>query len=145
MDLQQSKMEKNQVKLKTINIVLWSLQITLAATFCWGGFVKLFTPAEELSRMWPWTEGNDLLVTTAGIADTLAGIGIILPRLLRIWPAITPYVGYGIIFLMGAAIIFHVSRGEVSNLGINIAVIFLAVVTVLLWKFLKKEHADFPS
>ena len=143
MDLQQNKMEKNELKLKTLNIVLWSLQILLAATFFWSGFVKLFTPAEELSRMWPWTAGNTLLVMIAGIADMLAGIGLTLPRLLRIWPAVTLYACYGIILLMAAAIIFHVSRDETAQLWINFVVILMTIAVILLWKYLKKGSHTF--
>jgi len=143
MDLQQNKMEKNQLKLKSLNIVLWSLQILLAATFFWSGFVKLFTPAEELSRMWPWTEKNPILVAIAGIADLLAGIGLTLPRLLRIWPAGTLYACYGIILLMAAAIIFHVSRGEIAQLGINFVVILITIAMILLWKYLRKSSHTF--
>jgi len=143
MDLQQNKMEKNELKLKTLNIVLWSLQILLAATFVWSGFVKLFTPAEELSRMWPWTEGNTLLVMIAGIADMLAGIGLTLPRLLRIWPAVTLYACYGIILLMAAAIIFHASRGEIAQLWINFVVILMTIAVILVWKYLKKGSHTF--
>lgn len=143
MDLQQNKIEENQVKLKVLNVLLWSLQIILAAMFLWSGYVKLLTPAEELSRMWPWTAENALLVAIAGVADILAGIGLTLPRLLRIRPVLTLYACYGIILLMVAAIIFHVSRGEVSQLGINFAVIAMAGVTILLWKYLDKRRSDF--
>ncbi|MCF0063759.1 DoxX family protein [Dyadobacter chenwenxiniae] len=133
-------MEKKQIKFRRINTLLWSLQIILAATFLSGGFIKLFTPADQLSRMWPWTTGNPLLVTIAGLADTLAGIGILLPRILRIWPVLTLYTSYGIILLMVVAIIFHVSRGEVSQLGINFAVTLITVMVIFLWKYSRKDY-----
>ena len=129
-------MEKKQVKFNFLNTMLWLLQVVLAITFLWGAYVKLFMPAEELARMWPWTAGNATLVKIAGVADTLAGIGIIIPRIFRIWPVLTIYACYGIILLMVAAIIFHVSRGEVSQLGINVAVIIMAVASIILWKYL---------
>lgn len=134
MDLQQNKMEKNQLKVRSLNTLLWSLQALLAATFLWAGYVKLFTPAEQLSKMWPWTADNPMLVVIAGIADTVAGIGIILPRLLRLWPALTIYTCYGIILLMISAIIFHISRGETSQLGINFVVMLVAAGVLFLWK-----------
>ncbi|MCE7067195.1 DoxX family protein [Dyadobacter sp. CY326] len=136
-------MDKKQVKLRTLNTLLWSLQILLTATFLWAGFIKLFTPAEQLSRMWPWTGEYPLLVSIAGLADTLAGIGMTIPRILRIRPAVTLYACYGIILLMVIAIIFHVSRGEVSQLGINFAITLTAIVVILIWNYLKKRHSGF--
>ncbi|MCF2489234.1 DoxX family protein [Dyadobacter sp. CY347] len=133
-------MEKQEVKFKVFNALLWSLQVLLALTLLWGGYIKLFMPAEQLSEMWPWTAGNHVLVTIAGVADTLAGIGIIIPRLLRIWPVLTLYACYGIVLLMVAAIIFHVSRGEGSQLGINFAVIFMTLSVIVLWKYLGKSN-----
>ncbi|SKC09274.1 DoxX family protein [Dyadobacter psychrophilus] len=131
-------MEKKLVKFNAVNTTLWLLQALLALTFLWGAYVKLFMPTEELARMWPWTAENAVLVKIAGVADTLAGTGIIIPRLLRIRPVLTLYACYGIISLMLAAIIFHVSRGEVSQLGINVAVTIMAAVAIILWKYLMK-------
>ena len=142
MDLQQNKMEKNQVKFRLLNVLLWSFQIILAAMFLWAGYVKLFTPPEELAKMWPWTGENPLLVTIAGVADLLAGVGMTLPRLLRIRPALTLYACYGIILLMVTAIVFHVSRGEVSQLGINFVVMLMAGVVIGVWKFLGKWQGN---
>ena len=133
-------MEKNQVKLKIANTLLWSLQVLLAVTFLWAGYVKLFTPADELGKMWPWTADHPLLVKIAGLVDVLAGVGLTLPRLLRIRPILTLYASYGIILLMISAVIFHVSRGEVSQLGINFAVAFLALIMIFLWKYLRKSR-----
>jgi len=125
-------MEKLQVKFRLFNTLLWSMQTLLAVTFLWAGYVKFFTPAEQLAFMWPWTTGKPVLVIVAAIADMLAGIGILAPRLLGLWPVLTLYACYGIMLLMFAAIVFHVSRGEVSNLWINFAIILMAVLIIFI-------------
>ena len=108
---------------KTINIFLWIAQVILAALFIWAGTVKLLNP-DQLP--WPWIKENPGLVKFTGAIDLLAGIGLILPALFRIQPKLTIYAAYGTIVLMIAASIFHIARGEASQIGFNIFVIVLA-------------------
>jgi uncharacterized membrane protein YphA (DoxX/SURF4 family) len=107
----------------SMNIVLWIVQILLAVTFLWSGATKLLDPAQ---LPWPWISQNPGLVKVTAIFDLLAGIGLVLPALLRILPKLTVYAAYGTIALMIAAIVFHVSRGEASQIGFNVFVIVAA-------------------
>ena len=69
----------------------------------------------------PWTgQVPKLVVRLLGMIDFLAAIGLILPALLRIKPQLTPWAAVGIIVLMFCAIIFHISRGEASVIGVNV-------------------------
>lgn len=117
-------MANEQVTSKAVNIIGWMAQGLLAITFIWAGSMKLFQPAE---LPFPWVEDNPGLVSLTGIVDLLAGVGIILPALLRIQPKLTIYAAYGIIVLMVAACIFHISRGEAKDIGFNIFMALLAV------------------
>jgi len=112
---------------KTLNVILWIAQILLAITFAWASAMKLFQPADKLAAMWPWTAEHRGLVKLTGVLDLLAGIGLIFPMLLRIRPKLTIYAAYGTIALMIAASVFHISRGEGSQIGINIFVALVAV------------------
>lgn len=111
---------------KTLNIVVWICQILLAATLLWAAAMKLLKPIDELAQMWPWVADNPSLTRVTGIFDLLGGLGIVLPSALRIKPGLTIYAGYGIIALMLAASIFHISRGEASQIGFNIFVMLVA-------------------
>ncbi len=122
-------MKSEQKKSKTINIILWIAQVILAVSFIWASTMKLFMPAGKLAEMWPWTADNAILVKLTGIIDLLAGIGLVLPALLRILPRLTIYAAYGTIALMVAASIFHITRGEVSQIGVNI---FFAVFAIFI-------------
>jgi hypothetical protein len=124
-------MTNEQKKSKTLNILLWTAQIILATGFAWAAFMKLFQPAEKLAAMWPWTAANPGLVKLTGVLDLLAGIGLILPALLHIQPKLTVFAAYGTILLMIAASIFHIARGEASQIGIN--VFFAAVAAFIVW------------
>ncbi|WP_439581900.1 DoxX family protein [Dyadobacter bucti] len=123
-------MKSEQKPSKAMNITLWTAQVILAATFFWAAYMKLAQPAEQLATMWPWTKNNEMLVTLSGIADLLAAIGLILPGMFRMLPQLTIYACTGILALMAAAIIFHVNRGEASQIGINIFLAVLAVFVV---------------
>lgn len=112
---------------KVMNILLWIAQVLLAFTFTWAAYMKLFQPADKLAAMWPWTADNPGLVKLTGIVDLLAGIGLILPDLLRIQPRLTILAAYGTMLLMLAASAFHISRGEASQIGFNMFVFALAV------------------
>jgi hypothetical protein len=118
---------KDQPRSKSITITLWIAQIILSACFILGAAMKLFLPIEKLSAMWPWTgEIPVLLVRGTGLLDLLAGIGIILPALFKIHPKIVPLTAIGTIILMFSASVFHICRGEASDIGINIFIAVLA-------------------
>ena len=121
---------------KTMNILLWIAQSILAFGFIWSAGMKLLEPAEKLVAMWPWTSGHSGLVIFTGVIDFLAGIGLILPTMLRIQPKLTVFAAYGAIVLMITASIFHISRGEASVIGVNIVFGILAVFVA--WGRLRK-------
>ncbi|WP_343671300.1 DoxX family protein [Chitinophaga sp.] len=120
---------------KTMNIIVWIAQALLAAIFIWAGSMKIFRPG---SLPFPWIKDNPNLALITGIVDVLAGVGIILPALLRIKPQLTIYAAYGTITLMVAACIFHISRGEAKDIGFNIFVIALAIL--IAWGRQKKHQ-----
>jgi uncharacterized membrane protein YphA (DoxX/SURF4 family) len=112
---------------KTLNLVLWITQFLLTATFLWAAYMKLFQSPDKLAAMWPWTANNQMLVKLTGVIDLLAGIGVVLPTLVRVQPKLAVFTAYGIIALMITSSIFHVTRGETSQIGFNIFVMALSV------------------
>lgn len=116
---------------KTLNILLWIAQIFVSLTLIWAAYTKLFTPADQLAAMWPWTANNATLVKATAIIDLLGALGLVLPWLLKIKPVLTVYAAYGTILLMIIASAFHISRGEADKIGINIA--FAALAAFIAW------------
>lgn len=110
-----------------MNILLWIAQALVASGFIWAACMKLLQPGDKLAEMWPWTAATPLLVKLTGLLDLLAGVGLILPALLRIRPRLTVYAAYGTIALMIAAGIFHIARSEAGQTGINIFFALMAV------------------
>jgi len=116
---------------KTLSVLLWISKVTLAVSLVGGAFIKLFMSPEELSEMFPWTlENRELLMITAFI-DFILGIGFILPSMNHHASKLNVISAYGTIVLMIAASIFHISRGESSEIGINI--LFLLLALFIIW------------
>lgn len=115
---------------KTLSVICWIVQGLLAITLLWAGYTKLFTPIATLAGMWPWTAEHPSLVKVAGVFDILGGLGIILPSLLKARPQLTISAAVGITLLMISAAIFHISRSEISSIGINVFVLLLALFVV---------------
>ncbi|WP_090384704.1 DoxX family protein [Dyadobacter sp. SG02] len=98
---------------KWLHTALWGVQALLSVTLVWAAYMKLFQTPEALSAMWPWTgQVPPLLVKCTGVIDLLAGLGLMLPGLLNIRPALTFFAAAGVVLLMVCAMVFHLSRGE---------------------------------
>lgn len=120
-------MKSNNTLSKRSVIALWTAQVLLSGLLLWAAAMKLFLPAAKLAAMWPWTLENPRLVMLTGLLDALAGLGLVLPGSLNIMPRLTFIAACGVIALMIAAMIFHISRGEASLIGFNIFMLLAAV------------------
>lgn len=105
-----------------MNIMLWATQALLSVTLIWAASRKLTQTADD----WQWTKDHVGLSIFTGVIDILAAAGLVLPGLLRVQPKLTAYAALGLIVLMIAASIFHISRGESSQTGVNIFIALLA-------------------
>ncbi|MDX2245813.1 MAG: DoxX family protein [Bacteroidia bacterium] len=110
-----------------MNIASWIVQGLLALAFVAAGFLKTFTPIDQLAQQMVWVPDVPSWVPRlAGIAEILGAIGLIVPSLTRIQPKMTVYAAYGLIAVMVLAAIFHLSRGEGSMVVPNIIFSLLA-------------------
>ncbi len=88
---------------KKTRAFLWTIQGLLAALFLFAGVMKLVLPIEALTAQSPlpgW------LLRFVGVAETLGGLGLILPGLTRIQTRLTPLAASGLVIIMiGATIL----------------------------------------
>ena len=106
---------------KSTHVLLWIAQILLALTLIWAAFLKLFQPISKLETMWAWTgEISPSFVRVIGLIDLLGALGVIIPSLFRFKPVLTAIAAFGIVLLMISASIFHIYRGEASQIGFNV-------------------------
>jgi hypothetical protein len=61
-----------------------------------------------------------------GTAEILCGLGLILPGLFKIQTRLTLLAGAGLALVMIGAIVWHLQRGEVANIFINLILAGLA-------------------
>jgi putative oxidoreductase len=131
--LRKSFEEINNPEGKIMNIVLWILQVLLAAQFLQHGLIMVFPPAEYVEII-NATLGVGLRYFI-GIAELLAVVGLILPGVLRIYTWLLPLTLAGLMIVSASATVYHSFRGEASS-AIYTAVLFIIVtfVAYMRWK-----------
>jgi len=130
-------MNTQQKPSKAFNITLGVLQFLLAIMFIMVGLMKLSKPIDQLSQSLPWvSQMPEVFVRFIGASELLGAIGLIMPALLRIKPILTPIAAVGLALVQLFAMIFHISRGETSVIGMN--VILLLIAAFIAWGRSKK-------
>jgi uncharacterized membrane protein YphA (DoxX/SURF4 family) len=116
-----------------MNILLWVLQILLAAAFFAHGWLFLFPPAEMIELM-NSTIGPAFRLFI-GVAEVLAAIGLTLPGITRIQPWVVPCAAAGLMIVMIGATILHVMRAEYTSALTTVVLLVLATfVAYMRWK-----------
>jgi hypothetical protein len=76
------------------------------------------------------------LVRFIGASELLGGLGLVLPAATRVLPRLTALAGAALAFVMVLAATFHVMRGELGALPINLVLGGLSAFVA--WGRLKK-------
>lgn len=120
-----------------MNVSLWAAPIVLAIAFGMAGISKSTSPIPELAAQLVWPgDIPEFLVRIAGISELAAAVGLLLPSLLRIKPKLTVWAATGLVMVMFLALIFHIARGEMFGIPINLGFGFLALFVA--WGRMKK-------
>ena len=117
-----------------MNVLLWVLQVWMAAQFGFSGFAHFAQP-EGLPALMAWMyDLSPALHTFAGTVEILAALGLVLPGLLKIQTRLTPLAAAGLVLTMAGGAIWHVPRGEWVNIGMNIfLMVVLGFVAYMRW------------
>ena len=103
-----------------MNKLLWVLQIVLGLYFIAVGVLHFIVP-DGLPAQMDWMyDLPDTLHTLSGIAEILGGLGLILPALTGIRPELVAYAAFGLALVMVGAAIWHVGRGEATQVVLNV-------------------------
>jgi MYXO-CTERM domain-containing protein len=110
------------------NVAVWGLQVLLALAFGAAGVMKLVTPVDQLAASgMAWTTAlPPIAVTLIGVAEVLGAVGLILPAATRIRPELTPVAAAALGIMQVLAAVFHVARGEGTQVPVNLVLALLA-------------------
>ena len=107
-----------------MNIVLWILQVLLAAAFLAHGWLFLSPPPDVVEQM------NATLPRWfqlfLGVAEVLAAVGLTLPGLTRILPWLVTWAAIGVMIVTVSATVLHLVRGEMSSAAITLVLLAMA-------------------
>jgi uncharacterized membrane protein YphA (DoxX/SURF4 family) len=107
-----------------MNIVLWILQVLLAAAFLAHGWLFLSPPPDVVERMnasFPrWFQ------LFMGVAEVAAAVGLTLPGMTRILPWLVTWAAVGVMIVSVSATVLHLVRGEMSSAGITLVLLVMA-------------------
>lgn len=106
-----------------MTIALWVVQGLLAALFLFAGVMKLVLPLEALKGP---VDFPGWFMRFLGVVETLGGIGLVLPGLLRIKPGLTPLAAVGLVIIMIGAVVITLIGGEPMGAAISAVVGLLA-------------------
>ncbi len=106
-----------------MNTALWIVQALLAALFLFAGVMKLTLPTEELAQQ---AQMSGLFLKFIAVCEVLGAFGLILPRLLRIRPGLTPLAAAGLVLIMIGATITTLMTGQIATALLPLAVGILA-------------------
>jgi len=111
-----------------MNIALWIIQILLAFVFIYQGWMMWFLPpqARQGGQMDYIESIPSGLRRFTALAESLAGVGLILPWLTGILSFLTPWVGVGLVLIMIGAVVVHIPRKEYPNIVYNLILLALA-------------------
>ena len=112
-----------------LNVLLWVLQILLAAAFLAHGLMFLF-PSPEIEVLMDASLARPFRYFL-GVAEVAAGVGLVVPGVTRIAPWLVPLAAAGLVPIMIGATVLHVVRAEYSSAVIT--AILLAMIVVVAW------------
>ena len=110
-----------------MNIVLWIVQVVLAAMYGMAGTMKAFQTAKAKEQL-PWAKNrSDNFVRFVGTSELLGALGLILPLVTGILPWLTPLAAIGLTIIQLLAIFTeHLPKKEYNVIPVNIVLLALA-------------------
>lgn len=96
---------------RTTNAALWIVQGLLALVFVFTGGMKLILPIAVMAAQMP-VPLPGLFLRFLGVAELMGALGLILPRLSRIQPGLTPLAAGGLLIIMVGATVITLLGGE---------------------------------
>jgi uncharacterized membrane protein YphA (DoxX/SURF4 family) len=114
-----------------MTIALWILQVLLALLFLFAGVTKLILPPEAMKGP---VDLPAFFIKFIGVVEVLGGLGLILPGLLRIRPALTPLAAIGLVIVMIGAVVISLKVIITAALLPMVVGILLLLIAYARWR-----------
>lgn len=95
----------------TLNKLLWTVQGLLALLFLFAGVTKLVLPPEAMAGPVHFPVA---FLRFIGVAEIMGAIGLVVPGLARIRPALTPVAAFGLVIIMLGATVVTAVGGAIA-------------------------------
>lgn len=116
-----------------MEIAYWTVAGPLGVFYLYSGGKKAVQDKERLAPMMGWVDTVPMwLVRVVGAIEVLGVLGLVLPPLTGIAPALALVAALGFAVLQVLAAALHLSRGEARETGLNFALLALAGVAAWL-------------
>jgi len=120
-----------------MNILLWIIQVLLALLFLFAGGTKLVLSPEAMAAMGSPNQIilPSLFIRFIGVCEVLGALGLILPGLLRIRPALTSLAAAGLVIIMlGATVLSFAADGIAGAIVPFVVCLLSAFVAYGRWR-----------
>jgi hypothetical protein len=115
-----------------MTVAYWIVAALLALLYAYSGGLKVLRSPDQLRPMMGWIDTVPLrLVRTIGVLEMLGALGLILPPLTGIAPALALAAAIGLVLIQVGGISLHLSRDEAKLIGLN--VVLLAGAAAEIW------------
>lgn len=110
-----------------MNIIVWAIQLLLAAMFAMAGYGKISNSKEQHIADRHIKPNNSVVpIRILGVLEWLGCIGITVPWFTGISPVLTPVSAVGFCLIMIAGIVNHTLRKEYNMLPLLAAIFMLS-------------------
>lgn len=110
-----------------MTLAYWVVAGLLAVFYLYSGGIKVVQSKDRLRPMMAWVDSVPFgLVRAVGVLEVLGAIGLILPPLIGVAPALALAAAVGLVLLQVCATALHLSRGEAGVIWLNVVLLVLA-------------------
>ena len=116
-----------------MHVAYWIVAGLLALFYAYAGGKKLVQDQERLRPMMGWVDRVPMpFVKAIGALEVLGALGLVLPPLTGVAVVLAVAAAVGLVLIQIGGMTLHLSRGEVREIGLNIALLILAAVAAWL-------------
>lgn len=113
-----------------MSTALWVVQWLLAVVFALSGGRKIVASYDAYTAAMPWAKDfTPGTITTIGVLEVLAALGLTAAPLTGIAPVLAPTAAVGLALLMVGAVRVHARRRESGLVAFNLVLLALSVFT----------------